>query len=201
MAVKLKQAMTEDVYHKSYTRGELQEIRRTLAKATNQRAVRLERATSIVTGKKLSDYSVGAYVEYQALLKDGKQRISESLNIDLSNSELRREITQLQGILGMQSSSVGEFHKIERARQQSLMDKGLSKEIASNPKFYEFLNDKRFKEVSKHLDSDQIIEMIRREGVSSNDLDLLLDSFDEYLDGDDHSYKELINIYNAKQLE
>ena len=203
--IALEKAMAQDVYHYSYSRKQLTDIRYTLAHAFNSRMDNLETSRSHITGETYAKAEGGAYAEAQIILKNqNRKRFSEGAVMkDYSLWDLRREITQLQGLLGMKSSTVKGFRDIENTRVQSFINKGIPEHIARNPRFYQMLKSKNFKRVSKALDSDQVIELLARDNAEVDNIDKLLEAFDEFLEsneGKEKTYKELKEIYNAKTV-
>ena len=66
-----------------------------------------------------------------------------------------------------------------------------------------FGKSKNFKQISKALDANQVIELLSRDNAEVDDIDKLLEAFDEFLQSNESkekSYKELKKIYNAKTV-
>lgn len=157
----------EDVYRKSYNVKDLQAVRRKLAKRANQRMVRLERATSNITGEK---YTFGAYDVAQEYL-GSKRRFSENLNHLTDINKLRREVSVLQGFLNSKTSTVQGIREMEQKRI-STWEKGewgmkwkmsgiRNKPIkfASTKEFYDFLNSGILQDMTAAgFTSDQAVE-------------------------------------------
>lgn len=177
--------LTTDYYHTSASHTDLMQIRRTLAKAANQRLVRLERASSPVTGESYASYGA-AQIAYNYLEARGLNRFSENKNYALNYNDIRYEISALQSFLTAKSSTVKGQREIERKRQKtfesgqygSTPHEGLKH--ASNKDFYNFLNSDLFKNYSKIFDSSKIIEI-----------------YDQYREDDDDSkvLAELESLY------
>lgn len=168
---KADKALLEDVYRGSYTIKELQTMRRKLAKRANQRMVRLERAESAITGEKFNTF--GAIIDaYNYLERQrGKNRFQEKLNALDTQSDLKREITVLQGFLGRKSSTVAGMKDIENKRINtfesgkwgSYAKTGIPNapiKFASNKEFYDFLSSDTFSGlVNAGFTSEQIVEI------------------------------------------
>lgn len=158
-----------DVWRGGQSYGELQELRRRLAKRANQRLVRLERATSDVTGESYASYGA-ADIAYEYLQQQGRNRFSEVMGKDPAGrsdvNALRREITTLQSFLSAKSSTVAGQREIEKKRMSTFetggwgkSGKGAPLQFSSNKDFYDFLNSSAFRELSGVFDSDQIVEI------------------------------------------
>lgn len=168
---KADKALTEDVYRGSYTVKELQTMRRKLAKRANQRMVRLERAESAITGEKFNTF--GAIIDaYNYLERQrGKNRFQENLKALDKQSDLKREITVLQGFLGRKSSTVSGMKDIENKRMNtfetgkwgSYNKTGIPNapiKFASNKEFYDFLSSDTFSGlVNAGFTSEQVVEI------------------------------------------
>lgn len=155
----------KSIYQESHSKDELKEIRRKLAKRANQRIVRLERATSNITGESYASY--GAIDQVNYYLK-GKRRFSENLKYTDDVDLLKREINELQKFLESPSSLVSGQRAIEKKRQETFASgkwgtggaTGVSLKNANNKEFFNFLNSNTFHNlVSKGFTSEQIIEL------------------------------------------
>lgn len=181
MANGLQYARGFNPYAKGTTMDELLRIRRQLSKVMNQRMVRLENTQSPITGEA---YTFGAYDLMQDYLKDkgktgDKLRFTETLNIKASKAAIQKEIRVLQGFEDMVSSRISGMHAIERQRIKTFetpVEDGrsaLSHETVTNKEFYDFLNSATYEELSKSLDSDDIVEiydMASERGLSSDEI-------------------------------
>lgn len=159
-----------DVWRGGQSYGELQELRRRLAKRANQRLVRLERATSDVTGESYASYGA-ADIAYEYLDQRERRRFSENpiWNEDPTRTDindLRREITTLQSFLSAKSSTVAGQREIEKARMNTFerggwgtSGTGAALQFGSNKEFYDFLNSNTYRELSQVFTSEQIIEI------------------------------------------
>lgn len=161
-----------NVYQGSYTTPQLQDLRRKLAKRANQRIVRLERASSEITGESFAAFGAVQdaydYLEHQ---KAGRKRFREQKGALQDTNELRREITVLQGFLGRKSSLVSGQKDIERQRIETFESGNWGKgnkitgntrkgiKFASTKEFYDFLNSNAFKGlIASGFTSEQLIE-------------------------------------------
>lgn len=134
---------------------ELTTYRRQLAKVLNQRMVRLEQNVSPISGEA---YTFGAYEQMSDYLKaQGRNRFSEVLNPKgYTKADLKKEIRVMQGFEAKASSQISGMHAIEKKRIQTLESQGISKEIATNKEFYDFLNSQTFNELSQSFNSDDV---------------------------------------------
>lgn len=183
--VKKPEYRTMDVYTGGYSVGELQEIRRVLAKQANQRILRLERAKSLITGERYNTF--GAVIDvYDYLENKGRRRFSESKAAIKQSNELRREITVLQGFLGRKSSTVKGIREIENKRVRAFSNKGIK--FASTREFYEFLNSQTFLGlVSSGYTSEQIVEtydMAREKEDDYKVIEKMAKALEEYRKGE-----------------
>lgn len=193
--VKKPEYRTMDVYAGGYSVGELQEIRRVLAKQANQRILRLERAKSLITGESYNTF--GAVIDvYDYLENKGRIRFSESKAAINQSNELRHEITVLQGFLGRKSSTVKGIREIENKRVRAFSNKGIK--FASTREFYEFLNSQTFLGlVSSGYTSEQIVEaydMMREKEDDYKVAEKMAKALDEYRKGE-----KKVTIKNLEQ--
>lgn len=162
---KVKSDYSLNPMNKQLSTADLQAIHRRLAKATNQRMVRLERATSEVTGESFAGY--GAY----PLIKDyldqqGRKRFSESPKLDIGRRALQKEIAQMQNFLNSKSSTVSGQREVERDRMKTFEQEHFTKagrkmkglKFASNAEFYNFFKTEAFKKLSKAFNSEKVLE-------------------------------------------
>lgn len=158
-----------DVYLTPGGVSELQQIRRRLAKRANQRAVRLEREVSNITGERYNQF--GAISDIYKYLNDiGRSRFSEQLNYSDDLDLLQEEVVVLQKFLTRKTSTVSGMRDIERKRLEtfssgvwgSAKDGGPVRralEFADTKEFYDFLNSETFRSlVSSGFTSEQVIE-------------------------------------------
>lgn len=156
----LRARLEVDAYRGGLSEKELRSLRRSLAKTANQRIVRLERASSKITGEKYSEY--GAIDLVREYLGD-RRRYSESANYG-DISRVRRDIYSLQTFLASKSSTVQGQREIEMNRVKKFTSgdwgRGNRSAIASasNKDFYDFLKSNTFKELTKIFTSEQIVE-------------------------------------------
>lgn len=143
-----------------------------LAKRANQRMLRLERATSAVTGERYSSY--GAYTNYAVpALTEGRRRFEENVS-KMNVHTLQSRILALQKFLNAESSTVSGQRAIEQRRidtfssgkwgygRGAVGDLGLARKLgaASNKAFYEFLNSSQFQDLLRlGYDSDDVVEI------------------------------------------
>ena len=170
---------------------ELAKIRRTLAKRANQRLVRLERATSFVTGESYASYGAASYA-YDYLEKIGKKRFNENLSYTDNFTTLRREILILQKFLNAPSSTVEGQRKIEEYRIKTFEKKKIK--FASNKEFYDFLNSADYGDITKQFDSDKIVEYydLARKSMSDKEVkDILSKAVEDMRNKENYSLKDL----------
>lgn len=158
--------LTLDPIRGSYSKEELLAARRALAKAANQRLVRLETTYSKVTDESYADFGAAEIVEEYlrttrkagSKSKSGKRRFSESPNyLKDDDTALRMEIYTLQSFLSSKSSTVKGQKTAEQKRIETFEGKGIH--FSSNKQFYDFLNSSTFKELKKDFDSNKIVEL------------------------------------------
>ena len=162
----LQAARDFDPYADGVSRADLLKIRRQLAKVMNQRMLRLEQAKSPVTGEQ---YTFGSYEKMQDYLegqgrtktgsRPGGLRFDERLNISeekMTDRELINEIRKLQNFEQQKSSRVAGMHAIEKQREKTFIEKGLSKDIVKSRDFYDFMNSQTWDNLSRILDSDRV---------------------------------------------
>lgn len=168
------QTLIETNYNtKAYSVKELQAVRRQMAKAANQRMVRLETNFSPITGEA---YTWGAHEHAQKYLKkknrrgeEGKLRYNEKATAIKTKRDLQDEINELQAFLSAKTSRYGEQKKIEKARIETFesgkwggteeQPNGRKLKFASTKQFYDFLSSKLFKDLSKTFTSEQVVEL------------------------------------------
>lgn len=196
-----KQLLNTDFYH---TRGatrkyDINQVRRQLAKAANQRMRRLEKEVSPITG---NTYSFGAYdIAQEYLATKDKTRFSEALGLDRDLYDIIREITVLQGFLTSKSSTVRGQRAIEQKRVQTFVSKGIPESVAASKEFYEFLSSSTFTNLSKAFSSETLVEEFDRlaeEGATGEDI---MKGFQEFeAQPGRKGFKDLVNTLNAKVL-
>lgn len=155
-------------YTASMTPTELTKLRRSLAKRANQRLVRLERATSRISGERYVDIGA-APIAKQYLSHKKRNRFLESKK-PMSYEEERREVSVLQSFLKSKSSLVSGLRDIERKRIEKFESghyasydvtgrKRRGLKFASTKEFYDFLTSGLFKELqSSGFSSEQILD-------------------------------------------
>lgn len=209
-----------NVYQEAYTVGQLQDLRRKLAKRANQRIVRLERASSDITGESFAEFGAVQdaydYLEHQ---KKGRKRFRETLGALNDTNELRREITVLQGFLGRKTSLVSGQREIEKKRIETFETgkwgslyrmtgttrKGIK--FSSTKEFYNFLNSSLFKGlIAAGFSSEQIIEIYDSaiesyQGKEEEILDRMQEALEAYRSGQNISIKDLVKRLGMKMIE
>ena len=205
MARKLQESANLDVWRNSYSLDDLKAVRRQLAKAANQRMLRLERSKSDITGE---SFAFGAYdIAKDYLDAKGRNRFRESKNVaNMDLWELKREINVLQGFINSKSSRVGGMKEIERQRVSAFESKGIK--FADTKEFYDFLNSNSFMYLTGNqkkkdgsygptvIDSNTIIDMYntyREKGLTPEQLQQALDDF-RHAKGR-KSQKRLVNTF------
>lgn len=151
---------------------DLAQARKTLAKRSNQRMVRLEEGKSPITGESYDYGAIENAKQYIATTrtatKSGKLRFSESASYMKNNATaLRREIIELQSFLGAKSSTIKGMRDIEKMRINAFESgkwKGKTKlKFTSNKSFYNFLNSKTYNQLKNSgFTSEQIVDMYDR---------------------------------------
>lgn len=209
--MKLNETANVDVWRNSYSRQELEAMHRQLAKAANQRMVRLERSKSDITGEA---FTFGAYdIATDYLEAKGRNRFSETKEQkDLDVFELKKEINVLQQFITSKSSRVGGMKEIEKERVSTFEAKGIT--FASNKEFYDFLNSNSFMYLSGNqkkkdgswsptiIDSDTIIDMYQKardSGATAEQIQQALDDFRK--SKGKKSEKKLAKMFNKLRLK
>lgn len=213
-----------DIYRMKTSPEQLQEIRRTLAKRANQRLVRLERASSKITGESFASYGAADRAYFYLQNQTGKTdkraglRFKESKKAITDTMELKREISVLQGFLGSESSTVQGQRRIESSRIKAFESgewgsrwkyagkKNRTIKFASNKEFYDFLNSDTYKNLlAKGFTSEQIIDIYaqRREHYEGED-EKVVEEFEaalkEFREKNNATLKDLLRITGAKKL-
>ena len=166
-----------NIWSGNRSRDELLKIRRSAAKAANERMVRLERGESLLSGEKLDSFGVIEQTrEYlkssiddrrSFALSQGKKfrepkalRFSENLNQNhLENlNDIKKEIAEIQHFLNSKSSTVKGIHDIERKRIATFEENGIT--FASNKEFYDFFKADIYKDfVENYYSSETLVEL------------------------------------------
>lgn len=197
----------------------MEAIRRTLAKRSNQRLVRLERATSKVSGESYATYGA-AQIAYDYILSEASGfrsgRFKETLKTGKTKGELKREITALQGFLSAKSSTVRGQREIEDKRTKTFMSGEYGKAegghagITPNKSFYNFLNSNTYSRLkAAGFDSEKIVDFYGRYKGKLNHQDIMKTfkkALDDYEQGEAKvSIKDLdsrlMEASNSKALE
>lgn len=174
--------LSKDVWRGSYSENELQAYRRKLAKRANQRLVRLERASSNISGEAYIDIGAGEKAK-SYLARKGRNRFSESKTVKADYYQLRQEIIQLQSFLQSKSSTVSGIREIEAKRIKTFESGkwGSGKytdgdrkrlQFASTKEFYDFFHSETFRKLlDAGFTSEQIIEAydVARETYEGSD--------------------------------
>lgn len=160
-----------DVYRSTQSLSSLSALRRKLAKRANQRLVRLERATSKITGEHYNEYGA-AQNAYEYLSRLHRNRFSEVQKPYQDLNALRHEIVVLQGFLGAKSSLVSGQREVERKRIASFESgewgtkwktQGIRNrpiKFASNKEFYDFMSSSTARKLmSSGFTSDTVVEL------------------------------------------
>lgn len=205
-----------DVYRVSMTPTELRKLRRSLAKRANQRLIRLERATSKVTGESLSEIGA-APIAQSYLSRTGRRRFTEKLESGLSYEQERQEIIKIQAFLKSKTSLVSGVREVERKRIEvfesgkygSYKDTGkLNRKLnfSSTKEFYDFFHSSTFKELmGAGFSSEQIIErydeaMERFKGKNEEALNVLEDALQTFREKGSITLKDLQAAVKGKKL-
>lgn len=155
-------------YQAALTPKDLSALRRRLAKRANQRLVRLERASSKITGERYQDIGA-APLAYAYLKKTGRTRFTESRTPMDYQKELR-EVVQLQDFLYSKTSLVSGIRDIERKRIStfesgkwgSYADTGTERraiKFSTTKEFYDFFQSSIYKELKSYgFSSEQLVE-------------------------------------------
>lgn len=199
-----------DVYRSNQSISSLSALRRKLAKRANQRLVRLERATSNITGEKYNEYGA-AQNAYEYLHRLHRNRFSETQKPYQDLNTIRHEITVLQGFLGSKSSTVSGQREIERKRI-SAFEKGewgtkwktrgirnRSIKFASNKEFYDFMGSATARKLtSSGFTSDTVVELfdlVKEKREESDVVDEIEQALEEF-----RSREKSISIKGLREM-
>lgn len=189
---------TWDVWHKSYTEGELRTRRAQLAKVVNSRLLSLRRAKSGITGGRFIDAPQFDTI-LTALELSGKKTFQESKSAPgLSEHQIRTQISMFESFLDMKSSTVGGYRDIERKRVNKFISSGVPVEIAKSKDFFDFLNSEIFNDLERnYATSKKILEMIDsyyEKGMSMQDI---MEGFESFLQTKKKGEKALRDYMNS----
>lgn len=193
---------------------DLQNLRRKLAKRANQRMVRLERASSNITGERFDSFGAIEQVRYYL---GEKKRFNERANFSDDSNVLRREIAVLQGFLTSQTSTVKGQRELESKRIKTFEsgEWGSSKytgqkrralKFASTKEFYDFFNSSTYRKLLESgFTSEQVIEIYdsAREVYDGQDelvMKKMEDALEEFRAKGRATLKDLVNITGAKKI-
>lgn len=206
-----------NVYTGTFKPGELEKLRRALAKRANQRIVRLERASSHITGESFSDF--GAITYAREYLKERKRFSEQKDYMKGDFNSLRREITVLQSFLGSKSSTVKGMRDIENKRIKAFETGKWGKlnridgqtrrriEFASTKEFYEFLNSSTFHALVKSgFTSEQVVELYDQarmnfEGRDEEVIRRMEDALEAYREGQKISLKDIEQRLGMREIK
>lgn len=194
-----------EVFQCAYSRPELLQRRKSLAKVANSRIRRLENAKSEITGERLID--APWYNTTLSYLDDaGKTRFSESMETkemqDWSDFQLKREIVVLEEFLSMESSTVSGYREIEENRVNTFIEKGVPEETARSPEFYDFLNSETFSTiVEESVTSEDIIDILDRASDRGLTLEQIIARFDEHTRNNAGGAKALYQRFGLNILD
>lgn len=173
-----------EVFQRAYSRPELLQRRKNLAKVANSRIRRLENAKSEITGESM--INAPWFNNTLSYLDDaGKTRFSESMETkemkEWSDFKLKREIVVLEEFLSMESTTVSGYREIEEKRVNTFIDKGIPEDIARSSEFYDFLNSETFSTiVEESARSEDIIDIFDRASDRGLSIEQIISRFDEH---------------------
>lgn len=206
-----------DIYRESMSLTDMQLLRRKLAKRANQRIVRLERASSNITGEAFNEFgAVTDAYSYLERQKKGRKRFQERADAITDTMELRREISVLQGFLGSKTSLVSGIREIEQKRISTFESGNWGKtsrytgkvrrgiKFASTKEFYEFLGSKTFQGLLRSgYTSEQLVE-IYDEARESEEADEVLakmeEALEEYRAGQKATLKDITGRFKMTKI-
>lgn len=194
-----------EVFQRSYSRPELLQRRRNLAKVANSRIRRLENAKSDITGERMID--APWYNTTLSYLEDaGKTRFSESMETkemeDWSDFKLKREIVVLEEFLSTESSTVSGYREIEENRVNAFIDKGVPEETARSSEFYDFLNSETFSTiVEESVTSEDIIDILDRASDRGLTLEQIISRFEAHTKNNVGGAKALYQRFGLNILD
>lgn len=206
-----------DEFDPSVSIEQLQKERRKLAKRANQRLLRLERASSKITGEGYSSY--GAYTLAQQYLGEGKTRFVEREKYTEDRNTLIADLSALQAFLGSKSSTVKGQREIENVRLRTFEEgrwgvryktsgrTNRKLKFAGTAEFYNFLNSETFKNLkSSGFTSDQIVEMYddareRNESDEETVIAAMEEALERYRKGQEATLKDIKSSLGLTKLK
>lgn len=139
---------------RNYTNEELAAYRRSLAKAANQRMLRLERAGISAKGSALEGYAL------KYLRRVGRARFSEKKSFLGNRNQEFAEIANLERFLNAETSTVAGVKAVQKRIAQTFKEKGVDMPLKDIQKIMEY----RFGYLMRTLGSDVVITMMRAAG-------------------------------------
>lgn len=203
-------------YQAALTPKDLSAMRRRLAKRANQRLVRLEKASSKITGERYQDIGA-APIAYGYLKKTGRTRFTES-RTPMDYEKERREVVQLQAFLSSKTSLVSGIRDIERKRIAtfesgkwgSYADTGTERrpiKFSTTKEFYDFFQSSIFKELKSYgFSSEQLVESYDTavetfKGSSEEAMDALSEALERFRQQGSISLKDLRSAARGQPLK
>lgn len=214
-----------DYWHeKGLSENELLKVHKALAKRSNQRLVRLEKAISKVTGESFDTFGAGdiakQYLQNRGV--KGKLRFTENAksnyllpieeqtdNQKFDRIAILKDIKEMQKFLLSPSSTVQHQKAIEKKRLETFETDIYDEEgelvrkavhFADNKEFYDFLNSQTYKELMTTFKSETIVEVYdsaRVKGDSHNDI---VDALADYSKTEKQSVKGLRDTLGLKEI-
>lgn len=180
-------------YGKRISKNQLLDVRRSLAKVVNQRAVRIER----------TDVDYGFIDAYHAeLVKRGRNRFPEARKAgeSLTIAQLRREVALIQNLLNMQTSTKQGIKTIQQKREETFARLGYSENTYTNKTFYNLMSSAKVKELFQMFDSETVVSAIDQARDKKLSWKKIEKVFSDFLKEEKtHTYRQLLKDLGLKQ--
>ena len=201
----LKDYGKAEVFQRAYSRPELLERRKQLAKVANSRIRRLERTKSDITGSRMID-APWFNITLSYLDSMGKTRFSESMQTremrEWSEFKIKREIVVLEEFLSMDSTTVSGYREIEERRVNNFIDKGVPEDIARSAEFFDFLNSETFRTIAEEsVASEDIIDILDRASDRGMTLEQIIAQFEKHSRNTESGAKALYQRFGLNILD
>lgn len=186
---------------------DIYQVRKQLAKATNERIRQLERTVSPITGE---SYAYGhGYDLVKDWLEDNERKwFSEGLNKKVDTEDIIAEIEVLQQFLNYKTSKVSVQKKVEKKRLETFSNlyPDISNQAKNTKEFWSFLNSQAYETLVKVISSEDLQEYFSRavdEGYSPEEI---MQKYEEYAEkiikGESKaSIKDLETMFKAKEVK
>lgn len=174
-----------------YSNEELAAYRRSLAKAANQRIIRLERAGISAKGSALEGYA------YKYLRRVGRERFSERKSFLGNRNQEYAEIANLERFLNAETSTVVGVRAVQKRIAKTFQDKGVDLSLNQIQTIMEY----RFGYLMRTLGSDVVIAIMRAAGDQNISPEQLRERLDSVLNQPDVRDMKAEDVLEALGLD